>query len=498
MESTGRTPIRVDDHGRTQLEVKAHYPVTAAKRDRYTVDFWLFVPGPLRMDADEYGVDGFLADVKCQTRMSPSFMPVSRIADPNCKISPLTRIRRELENAALPGDILTKRILYELRTLANIYGTETSASESIIAEAVNEGRMNAVKDAIKANLKDIKSFLDSWRDLYGLFLEPAVGTELREAYAWTDESISLATEQMLARLHRSIVADEEAPSLTRRILRLAEAETERRRSMGYESLAGGFSKLEAEKRIYREGILKKWGQSALYLTQEESGASKKIGQIIAGAAAAAAMAFAVAATLLAEKYLPGRNAAWVLVVVIAYIFKDRIKETLRAVLLHTLPSLISDTRIRLVDQASGRRVGRVSSRVRFLKGRSAPGGVRRLRAAGENPLRRILPEEDLIHFRRNILIRNDRLGKSHTRLADLSDIIRFKLDRCLREMDDPEKTFPMFVDDAVLDVTGRRVYHINLIVGLSRSGEGLKTRVRYRLVLSRKGLERIEELDSLS
>lgn len=498
MERTGRNPIKISDHGKTQLEVKAHYSLTSAKKDRYSVDLWFFVPSPLRMNAEEYGIEGFLADMKCQTRMSPSFMPISRIIDPKCKISPLTRIRSELEHAALPQDIRTKRMLYELRTLANIYGTETSGSERILAEAVNKGQINIVKNAIKTNLKDIKIFLDSWRSLYRLFLEPAVDRKLREAYAWTDESISQATERMLVRLHRSIVADEEAPSLTKRILKLAEAEKDHRRAMGYKALSGGFSELETERRIFHEGTLKKWGQSALYLTHEESGASRRIGQLIAGTAAAAAMAFAVIATLLAERFFPGRGAAWALVVVIAYIFKDRIKETLRSVLLHTMPSLISDSRTRLVDQASGRYVGRVSNRVRFMKARNAPAGIRELRYSGENSLKQILPEEDLIHFRRNTLIRNNRLKDAHTRLTDLSDIIRIKLDRCLREMDDPEKTFPAFINDEIVDVTGKRVYHINLIVGLSLHGEGMKRRIHYRLIISRMGLERIEKLESLS
>ncbi len=496
MERTVRNPIKITDHGKAQLEVKTHYSLTGAKKDRYSVDLWFFVPSPLRMNTEEYGIENFLADTHCQIRMSPAFMPISRIIDPKCKISPLTRIRSELERAALPQDIRNKRILYEMRTLANIFGTETSGSEHIIAEAVNEGRMNVVKNAIKANLKDIKSFLESWRSLYELFLEPAVDSQLRDAYAWTDESVSLATERVLTRLYRSIVADEEAPSLTKRILRLAEAEKEHRLLMGYTTLNGGFTKLEAEQRLYHESILKKWGQSALYLTLEESGTSRRIGQIIAAAAAAAAMAFAVVATLLAEHFFPGKGIAWALVVVIAYIFKDRIKESLRALLLHTLPSLISDSRIRLVDQASGRRVGRVSNRVRFMKARKSPLEIHRLRYSGENPLRQILPEEDLIHFRRNILIRNKRLKGSHTRLTDLSDIIRIKLDRALREMDDPEKTFPVFANGGVQDVIGKRVYHINLIVGLSLYGEGIIERLHCRLIISRNGLERIEELES--
>lgn len=484
----------VRNHGRKQLELKNHYPLTNADTDRYVLDAWIYTPLSLGLNEHDYGVRNFLSDVKCQTRFSATCIPLSRLIDEDCDISPIVRIRKEISSAVLAREIRAKWILYELRSLANIYNSESIATELIITDAVKNGRLLLVKDTIKQNLKDVKAFLDNWRELYRLFLMPTVNANLREAYAWTDESISLITENTLHELYLQIEPDEEAPSLIKRIKKLMEAELIHREAMGYHLLSAEATDKETERRIFRESTLKKWSQSALYLSQEESSTGRRMGHILAGVAAATAMSFAVVATLMAERFFPGRSLPWALVIIVAYIFKDRIKEILRDILNHTLPGLISDERIRLVDQATGRTVGSVKSRVRFLKAHNAPPEIERLRAVRGNRFRQILPEEDLLHFSRDIVLHNRRLRDSHTRLDTISDIIRFKLDPFFHNMDDPRKTMPTFATAEPSRISGTRVYHINLIVCLSDKSGNTSHCSRYRLVVSRSGLMRIEPI----
>ena len=483
----------VRDHGKKQLEFKSHYPLTDKKIDRYTVNVWMYFPLPLGINHRDYGVQRFFSDIKSLTRYSASYIPLPHLVDPECEISPLYRIRRTLGGASLPQDIARQNILYELRSLANIYESEIIASERIMGDAVAEGRMSVVKDTIKGNLKDIKTFLDDWRDLYSLFLEPAVDMGLREAYSWTDESISITTEKALHDLYLSISPDDEAPSLVKRLNKIMDGEEEHRRTMGYSTLPSEATSTEAERRIYRESVLKKWGQSALYLNHEESTTSRNMNHILAGIAAATAMAFAILATMWANSRFPGRSLPWALAIIVAYIFKDRIKETLRNVLMHTFPSLVIDQRVKLIDQASGRRVGKVSGRVRFLKARSAPHEISRIRNSEENPFHSILPEEDLIHYRREITIRNRILRKAHTRLDTFTDTIRFRLEHVFRGMDDPEKIIPILSGGKATQIRGHRVYHLNLVIRLSHHGDPTGHTAHYRVVLNRDGVVRIEE-----
>lgn len=482
----------VGDHGRKQFELKNHYPLTSNKTDRYVVDTWIYVPASLMINKGEQSVTRFLSNVKSLTRFSAPCIPLSRLIDEQCDISPLMRIRNELTSADLGKDIRSKKIIYELRSLANLYNSEITTSEAVISDAVKNGRLAVVKDSIKQNLKDIRAFLDVWRELYGLFLASNVDSSLREAYTWTDQAISITTEHVLFELQRQINPDDEAPSLTKRIRKLMDDELSHRKAMGYQIASDDIAGIDVERRIYWDNTLKKWAQSVLYLTQEESGTSRRIGHVLAGVAAAIAMSFAVLATFLAERLFPGQGLPWAIVIIVAYIFKDRIKEVLRNILIHTIPGVISDDKVHLIDQATGRKVGKVKSRVKFYKSRNAPVDIANLRAEGGFRFQQILPDEDLVHFRREIVIRNSLLRDSHTRLDTLSDIVRFKLGDILVDMDDPKKTIPTFASEVPTELSGNRVYHINLIVRLTSKTGRAKYSSRYRLVVNRSGLLRIE------
>lgn len=484
-----RTTVR--DHGRNQVELKNYYPLTASKTVRYALDAWIYSPTVLGLDGKEYNVQRFFADVTCLTGFVAPHMPLSQLIDPTCELSPLVRIRNELTSAALAKEIRAKRVLYELRSLANIYRTETEELEIILSDAVTHGRLSVVKDTIKQNLKLIQSLLEALRELYGLFLMSTVGPRLREAYAWTDEFISLTTEQVLFELHRRVEPDEHAQSLKKLIKKIMDRELEHRRAMGYHTITTDSDDKEIEQRIYRERVLKKWANSSLHLSLEDNRSERRLSHAMGAIAAAAAMSFTVIVTLTVERIVPGRSLPWALAIITAYIFKDRIKESLRN-LLTALPGIISDRGTRLVDPASDRWVGKAKSGVRFIEPKAAPPEIKKARSAGDSSVSRLIPRENLIYFHREILIHNRRLRKTHKRLDTLSDTIRLNLDHVLRSMDDPKKSVPTFALGEPTEIVGRRIYHVNLVVCLSQKGDTARHYSRHRLVLSREGLVRLE------
>ncbi len=222
-------------------------------------------------------------------------------------------------------------------------------------------------------------------------------------------------------------------------------------------------------------------------------ASETGSPLYASIAAAIAMTFAVSVSIIADRYLPGQSLPWILAIVVSYIFKDRIKESLREVLIHTAPGLVADERIRLTDQATGNKAGRVNSRVRFIKARNAPRDVLRARQTITSPLQHIHPEEDLIHYRRKIVINNKRLRKFHIRLDTVTDIVRLKLDELLRSMDAPEKMVSVFAEnEKPRAMKSKRVYSLSLVICLTGFGNQNHSTQRFRLVMSRDGLKRIE------
>ena len=77
----------------------------------------------------------------------------------------------------------------------------------------------------------------------------------------------------------------------------------------------------------------------------------------------------------------------------------------------------------------------------------------------------------------------------------LTEIFRLNLQRWLAHSDDPNRkiVFADPEDALVYQVTTRRVYNINVVYRL-RAGEGEAPWHRIRVVVSRKGIERIEPI----
>jgi hypothetical protein len=80
----------------------------------------------------------------------------------------------------------------------------------------------------------------------------------------------------------------------------------------------------------------------MYMSSEQSRSVSRVGHVIAGVAAAVAMSFAVIATFLAGRLFAAYSIPWALLIVVSYIFKDRIKEVLRSILIRLVPRLIAD------------------------------------------------------------------------------------------------------------------------------------------------------------
>ncbi|WP_319477998.1 hypothetical protein [Marispirochaeta aestuarii] len=480
-------------HGKTQLEIKNRYPLPTEKtRVSYSIDAFMFTPAQLGINDERFSVDQFFSDVKSHTRFSISYVPLARLVDPGCSISPLTRIRNYLDTATFSADMSEHRVLYELRTLANLFSAEMKATYRLLSDIASAGISQHLVKKTEKFLDEASVFLQQFREFHSRFMEPSINSRIRTAMRWSDESISLSAEKMLFYLHRVF----DGHKIQSVIENMMKAENQHRREMKYPSVLKNKNDSEIERILYRESILKKWAQTVLYMSSEETGTNRKIGHILAGVAAAAAMTFAIVATFFAERLFASYSIPWAMIIVVSYMLKDRIKEILRGILLRIMPRFISDRTEKLVDQILQKNVGKTKSMVRLVQLKETPHSVQAVRNAGANPFQTILPPENIIHFRKDITIKSGKLMKEHSRIEAVTEIIRVKMDRFLEEMDDAKKLLRTWKDGRLSAVKGKRVYHINLVLRLVSSEEDEEQVSRYRLVVNRQGIQRIEEVVS--
>ncbi len=482
-------------HSRHHLELKSEYPLGKdVMQPVYDMDFYFFYPSQLQINTWKIGVKRFLSHVKMNIRFSSPSLSLERLVSPECALSPLTRIRSILSLSAIEKPSGQDKILYELRMLTNIYRAEIAGFAVLMRDELRQyNREHLCRQRIGQYLEEITGFLKSFRSLHPLFMTPEVTGKQREALNWADESISIITEQNLHRLYSYCGMLESPEELRMKFEEITMREFEHRRSMNYQYLYNEADSRSGERLAYRDSILKKWSQSALYMTREESSTPRRVSHLLAGAAAGIAMLFAVFAAIFAGKLFIPNSAPWVLLIVTAYIFKDRIKEILRNLFIRFSPWLIADQLTILVDPAVNRRVGKAKGIVQFGKAGDAPAEIQNLRYRRTSAFRSILPDQDLLHYQRTMRLNNRKLMHNHSRVSGVTEIIRLNIEDWLREMDDPKDVFYRLENGKKLKIKGNRVYVIHLVISLKeRFDKKLEDLYHYRIVFNKSGILRIE------
>lgn len=481
-------------HGERQFELDIEYPVPyRRKRAAYQLDMYLFCPYQLGMTKERYGVARFLQHFFSYTRHTIPAIPLDRLVEDDCEKSPLIRITQALDSMSSAGEVDEKYLLYELRMFANVYHQQVKGTRNLLKDLLADGLPEAdFTLRIRTFLGEIDAVLKKFRvELRQKFMDANLSDSLRRSADWVDEKISLSTQKQLLNLYSFCQqhAMNSSGELLRQYLQMEDAY---HKSRGFETVVEPGSDAADERFVYYESMLKKWTESCLYMSVVRNRLANRITQILLGVAAGGAMLFAVSATFLATKWFPPDSVAWAILIVIMYIFKDRIKEWLRAFFIAVLPKMVSDRTEELIDPKAGQQVGSSKIRVRMMPAGETPPEVRRLRYLTTNKFRDILPPEDVIELHKETRFDCELLSKFHKRLESITEIARFRLDAFLANMDDPFNTLGFIRNGKYEEVQAKRIYHVHVIIGLREDQNENNVFFHYLLAANRDGIIRIE------
>ncbi len=104
--------------------------------------------------------------------------------------------------------------------------------------------------------------------------------------------------------------------------------------------------------------------------------------------------------------------------------------------------------------------------------------------------------EKIILYRKRIKIFRKKLQRVYrdVQIESINDIMRLNVMRFLSKMDNPKKHVYICDGQNYRKIPAKRVYHLNMIMKYSMEGQSLWK--RFRIVLSRNGIHRIEEVVS--
>ncbi len=484
-------------HDKYQFEVKLGYDLKPRHRkDRYRVETFFFLPENLDVNETTYSKAQFYRDLLLYIRFRTPDFSLHALTDPAEDRSPLARLPVKLDAyVASPSDQNARALDYELRLLGCVFKNalrfEARAVERALGPARNPTDARGLIDAYAA---DIRAVTARFRALRRLFHAPGVSGGLAATYGFTDEYISLLIEGSTHELfHRSPPLPPALADGARRLTALIEEETAHRRSAGYPSLIE--ENHDNETFVFRQSVLKKFIASSLHLVLRTEEEGKGLEQMALAIGAGVAMVFATAVAFFYQQTFGTLSLGFFGVLVVSYMFKDRLKAAIQGRLQRRLARHLFDQATDIYDPFNGKKIGVCREAVGFVRESKVDPRVLHLRSRDHiTEIENTWRSEKVLHYLKDITLLSRRFWGNHSRKSGLTDIVRFNLRNFLLKMDEPVMDLFVLKNGRSETVRGTRVYHVNIVIKFV-SEESTRYE-RLRLVLNREGIKRIEPVAS--
>lgn len=499
---------RIGVHDSNHFEVKLEYAIGSQGRSRYNVDYYFFVPASLGVNKHTYRDQQFFSDVQAYIRFKT---PVKTMMSLAGNPSPLQDIRNLVSRLrAKPRDReLLQQMSYQLRMFgcikrANIRdrsrGLREMLSELNEQQSANQVLLSDVGHICDTLVKDIAAVVGEWRELRPDFVDGRLPRAASETFAYVDEYLSLVIEMKMASIVRRIDAIEipigDALDETRSDARdLLLKERRYRGSAGYSTVD---KEDEDDHFVYRQGLLKKFLTSVLWLDLSKEKEGRRVANMGAAIAAGFAMFFALMATLYAGEHYGINSWNFIAAGVGTYILKDRIKDWLKTFLGVRFSRFLADYSIQVRDPLTNARIGRCRESFSFIDTEDIPANVLGLRLRdAKSSIEAMAKPEVVMHYSKQVNLRGkDMIERMHLEDDNVNDIVRFSLSQFLARADDPTSSIPYYLeeDDLVERRNFRKVYHLNLVMVMRSKGNGRSTLKRVRVIFDKNAIRELQEV----
>ncbi len=472
-------------HDRHHFELKLGYTLNPELSvNKYNIELYLFSPKSLGMNHLTYSKEEFFGDIQGYIRFKTPAFTFDELLNGADQRSPLILIERLLDTA--PD---RKRLIAELKLFACTMRVALRNSVTQMRRRIRKGDTENLREDLAVTCSSLNKCLSRFRGLATRFENPAIHKDVHTAFRHVDEFICIVVDALLNSFHNTTLDSELNSKLVRELndmlIPIISEEFEYRKKNDYVIYK---KDSENELFLYRKSVLKKIITSILFLnthTEESLTVAKDLGFAIA---AGIAMFIFVALTIWAGQRWSASSIPFATVLVLGYVLKDRIKDWCKLLFSNNMTKWFSDYKTEVVDPATGDKIGTCKHAFSFLTEKKVPREVMRLR-------RHTTPSdfwltEDVLKYEKEVILKPGPILRAHARMRDVTDIIRFDVDRFLDRMDEPFETRRALNPGTLEteDFTCARVYHINIVLKLE---DHLR---RMRLVLDQNGIKRIEEV----
>lgn len=509
-------------HDRTQFETKFDFDLLSdtpvCQWKRYEIDTYLFIPNTMGINSDTYKIEDFYSDLTHLMRVRTP--ELERHAGQPLILPPMAAVDEYLRDSLETSDRESLRDLaiHEIKLMGCFLYTELKRLQQQVARALarnSESFLVQYQPRLVRSLESVHRELRTYRDTYMQRVreqEMLLENDVRRAFLLVDEYLSYRLESALVQIVSGLKPYE---NLLDDVIDQCEALLLGETHYRSEHISGG--KQAAETHYYRLSLLKKYISEVLFLRTQRIRRDYVYRNMTAAFGASLAAAFAMLAQyqttqMIARGQDYGAWQVFILVVlgIIAYVFKDRIKDLTKDHFNARLKSWLPDYDVHLRYTHYGEDGKRVDSFLgtsqeycRYVSRANLPPDILFLRDLGHRS--DLEPErlEQVIYYNKRLGVNLRQQLREHfgdARVRRIHDVLRFDVSRFLAKLDNPSKQLSYFdPEQGIRSVEAPKVYHVNLVFRYTvtewRDHKRLSTSVeveRVRLIVNKKGIVRIE------
>ena len=480
-------------HDKFSFEFKISFISDEAVTDdneEFSVNVWLFIPNGLEINPDTYSKEDFYKDVSSNIRfITPNFSLSGIIADHNAQ-SPKNMLLSSMQKAMEKPEATKQsdRFVHDLKMFADIC---KSAIRDEVDRILSADNKNLEKECSRFT-KEIEAIMSFYRNLHHKLSLKHFPNEWREYYLYGENFISNVIEQHLFRLISHIENQKNATEIRSTLLTLLRYEERERKKKKFPNLET--DNPENNRLVVMQwGILKKIVESILHLHIESSRDGRLAEQLLYSFAAGVSMLFATVVTFTAQKHYAQFTLPLFLIIVVSYMFKDRIKELMRYYFNSQLGKKYFDRKRKL--STSDIEIGVIKESADYVSESKLPEKVTALRkrvpiVAAENKIY----NEQIILYKKLLTLSVRKIASiKRYKYQGINDITRFHLFHLTEKMSD--SSLQLYLPDKHEGYTcfdGEKIYPLHFIVR-GESNRQVFYR-KYRILFNRNGIEQLEEM----
>lgn len=485
-----------------QFELKSEFLINPKiKNNIYKQEFFVFIPDALTINPKTYSKEQFYLDQINLIRYKTPKLSLKELIRKSNTRSPLIRLS-SLQHEPLTDELIRK-MSDELRLLGNIFRVELRNKTQKLINELKANKPSIKTHAFQDQINTLQGELLTLRSIFGhiqFSLPPNYShTILKHHIRYIDEFISYTIDYNLTRLLKFLreIKPYNWREIDHDLCELIIKEKNYRTSHAFGPKTPKTSPYYRESILYRLGLLDKFVLEALRLQSNRYSFEERHGHLLGSAAAGIAMLLYM--LLFWQSTSFGVNSLpLVLLVVVLYILKDRVKEGLKRFYYREAYRWFPDYSTE-IKSLKGYKVGTLKENFSFIEANQLPEGFLDIRNREfHEELQALHRLENIIQYKREVSL-EPHISTLAGRRREITMIFRFNLYRFLQKAHDSLQPF-LTIDYATLDINKQmlpKVYHINIIIRNTYLKSNLEPKSeikKFRVVVDKDGIKRVEQI----